>query len=66
MKNVFQIYYTLLLTVSVVYVMVKKPIYRGYSFQSGNSAVGLAYKSGGLGVPGSNPGCPKILLTKNV
>ena len=25
---------------------------------SGNSAVGLAYKSGGLGVPGSNPGCP--------
>jgi hypothetical protein len=25
---------------------------------AGNSAVGLAYKSGGLGVPGSNPGCP--------
>ena len=24
----------------------------------GNSAVGSAYKSGGLGVPGSNPGCP--------
>ena len=30
-----------------------------FKYYSGNSAVGLAYKSGGLGVPGSNPGCPK-------
>ena len=28
------------------------------SFLPGNSAVGLAYKSGGLGVGGSNPPCP--------